>query len=41
MNLFELRSAFLANTINKHQYIDQMHGLHSQLFDYAEFLKET
>lgn len=41
MNLFDLRSAFHANTINKQPYIDEMHRLHSQLFDYAEFLKET
>ena len=41
MNLFELQAAFHANTINKQQYIDEMHRLHSQLFDYAEFLKGT
>jgi FkbM family methyltransferase len=41
MNLFELQAAFHAGTINKPQYIDQMHRLHSQLFDYAEFLKDT
>jgi FkbM family methyltransferase len=41
MNLFELQAAYNAGTINKHQYIDEMHGLHSQLFDYAEFFKTT
>ena len=39
MNLFELEAAFRAHTISKQQYIDEMHQLHSQLFDYAEFLK--
>lgn len=41
MNLFELQAAFQANTINKLQFIDEMHRLHSQLFDYAAFLKGT
>lgn len=41
MSLFELQSAFQANTITKQQYIDGMHRLHSRLFDYAEFLKGT
>ncbi|MSU34527.1 MAG: FkbM family methyltransferase [Pedosphaera sp.] len=41
MNLFEVQAAFRSNIINKQQYIEAMHRLHSQLFEYAEFLKGT
>jgi len=41
MNLFKLKSAYAAGTIDKQQYIDDMYGLHSLLFDYAELLKKS
>ncbi len=41
MNLKEIQAKFSANKISKPEYIDQMHEVHSLLFDYAEFIKST
>lgn len=41
MSLFELRTAYQNGRITKQQYIDEMHGVHARLFEYAEFLRNT
>lgn len=41
MKLHDLHDAWQANTLTKHEYIEAMYGLHSQLFDYANYLKAT
>ncbi len=41
MKLKDIQNKFAANQISKPEYIDQMHDLHSQLFDYATFIKNT
>jgi len=41
MNLLELHAAFLANSLTKQQYIEEMHRWHAHLFDYSEFLRRT
>lgn len=41
VSLNEIRKKFLANELIKADYIDQMHVLHRQLFDYAAYLPNT
>jgi FkbM family methyltransferase len=41
MRLFETREDFRSGTIGKQEYIQEMHELHSHLFEYADFIRET
>ncbi len=41
MTLKEIQSRFREGKISKPEYIDQMHGVHGQLFDYVTFIKDT
>jgi FkbM family methyltransferase len=40
-DLFEMRASYQAGTIDKNQYIDDMHLLHERLFEYSEYLRDT
>ena len=41
MGLIETKGNFRAGKIIKQDYIDQMHQLHSQLFEYSDFIRDT
>lgn len=41
MTLDEIRRRYLAGSITKPDYIDQMHALHAVLFDHAAYLPQT
>jgi FkbM family methyltransferase len=41
MNLHDLYQAYTTNKIEKHAYIKAMHENHSNLFEYADFIKDT
>jgi FkbM family methyltransferase len=41
VRLFETKAAFQSGKIGKPEYIQEMHKLHSHLFEYAEFIRNT
>lgn len=41
MKLQEIVSEFRQGVLGKQEYIDRMYALHCQLFDYADYLKDT
>src|SRR5882672_5539112 len=41
MNLETIKKQFENGEFDKWQYIDKMYAIHSLLFDYAEFIKNT
>jgi FkbM family methyltransferase len=41
MKLKKINDAYKAGKINKAEYIDAMHEIHKNLFEYAEFIKNT
>jgi FkbM family methyltransferase len=41
MNLKELKLKYRCGMITKHDYIDEMHKKHKQLFEYVDFIKDT
>lgn len=41
MNLAEMKRAYASGEVRKQQYIDEMYYLHSRLFEYPEFLRDT
>lgn len=41
MSLIETKGNFYSGKISKKDYIDQMHKLHSHLFEYSDFIRDT
>lgn len=41
MSLSDLRRAFASGEVEKPEYIERMHGIHSRLYEYAALLGET
>ena len=41
MNLLETRMAYQTGQLNKPEFIDAMHVLHTRLFEYSEYLHDT
>jgi hypothetical protein len=41
MGLYKIRDGYEGGKISKSEYIDQMHEAHKNLFEYAEFIKNT
>jgi FkbM family methyltransferase len=41
MSLIETKGDFYAGKISKQDYIDRMHQIHSHLFEYSDFIRDT
>ena len=41
MNLFEVKKAYQSGALTKQQFIDEMHKLHTGLYDYCAFMRDT